>query len=262
MLFDAWLDAPLWIIMTVLAVGYGGVAGLLQWLSFHWPGRAFMATLVGVSPPFFTTIGLLFGLQTGFLASDIWDSQRRAVRSVQTERDTVSAIQSLSESTQPEPESTAIRVALREYVAAVVDDEWPRMAAQQTSPRADAAVSMLLRVTASPSVALRSGPVVQNAMLQRVQALRAARNERLSISTGNYDGAKWAIVLIVAVLVQASMAAVHLDRPRAQGTALVLFTTSVVLVLGLLALRERPFDGVYALRDTPLRALLPALAPF
>lgn len=260
-LFNAWLDAPLWAILAALALGFGATGWMWHALLFRWPGRALAQGLAGVAPPLFGTVGLLFSLLSGFVASDTWDTQRRAGRGVQTERDAVAALQILSESTQPVPEDAALRLALREYVAAVVDDEWPSMTGQRSAVRADAAVSGLLRVAASPGLAAQVGPVAQGAMLDLVQVLRGARNERLAISTGHYDGMKWAAVLSLALLAQVALALVHLDGSRAHVAALAVFTAAAVLVLGLLAVRERPFDGAYALPDTPLRQLLPGLPP-
>ena len=261
MLFDAWLDSPLWVICAVLVTAYATLAYLLHRLSFKTPGRASVATLAGVSPSMFGTVGVLFALMTSFLANDIWDAQRRAVRAVQMERDTVSAVWTLSGPDRPPPQDNGVRLALREYVFAVVDDEWPRMAEERASERADTALAGLLRNAAASRFATQSGPVIQTAMLRLVQDLRAARAERLSLSAGNYDGAKWATVLVLAGMVQISLAVCHLDRPRAQATALWLFTASAVLVLTLLAVRERPFHGVYAIRDTSIRTLLTTLQP-
>ena len=45
----------------------------------------------------------------------------------------------------------------------------------------------------------------------------------------------------MALMAQISLAAVHLDEARAQIAAMVIFTASIVQVIGLIAIHEGPF---------------------
>ena len=83
---------------------------------------------------------------------------------------------------------------------------------------------------------------VRRALVDTVLKLRIIRSDRLAIAADRTDEFKWATLLILGLLTEISIAAVHLERPRPQIAALVLFSTSAVIALGLIAIEERPFD--------------------
>jgi hypothetical protein len=49
---------------------------------------------------------------------------------------------------------------------------------------------------------------------------------------------------------------VHLERPRAMLAALTIFATGAIVAIGLIALQEDPFDGVFQVSPAPLQHLL------
>jgi hypothetical protein len=61
---------------------------------------------------------------------------------------------------------------------------------------------------------------------------------------------------VLAVLAQAGVAAVHLEQRRPQALALTIFTLSAVIMLGLIAVCERPYHGSRQISQTPLQELL------
>ena len=257
MLFNLWLDQPSWLVVLILAAGLAFTAGLVHWLSHHGPTRAGAARLVGIQGAFFTSISVLFALFSGFLGNDVWERQRQAVRAVQVERDSLLAIGTLSIATVSD--MAPIRAALRAYVEAVVSDEWPRMADQGQSALAAQALGDLLREVARPGITAEAGAAAHAALLDLTLRVRTARNERLVISGGSYDAEKWATVLMLAVLTQIGIGLVQLDRPRPQAAALCAFTTAAVVTLGLLAVRERPFDGAHPIPPDAIRDVLQAM---
>lgn len=257
MLFNLWLDQPAWVIMAVLLAGFAVTGGIVHQATYYRPARRFVGSLGGVAPPVFSTVGLLFGLLTGFLANDVWERQRQANRAVQVEHDAVLTMGTLSIATVSD--MAPIRAALRAYVVAVADDEWPHMTDQEQSVPAEQALAELLRQVASPKVSAEAGTAAHGALLNLALQLGTARSDRLVISGVNYDEVKWATVLILGVLTQMAIGLVHLDRSRAQLAALGMFTAAAVVTLGLLAVRERPFDGAHPISPALLRSTLPAL---
>lgn len=253
-MFDLWLDQPSWLVLLVLGMGLGKTAALIHWASHHGPTRRHAAGLVGVQGAFFTSISVLFALFSGFLGNDVWERQRQAFRAVQVERDSLLAIGTLSIAAEPDMES--IRAALRAYVEAVVGDEWRRMESQERSVLAERALGELLQEVARPEITAEAGAAAHGALLGLALRVRSARNDRLVISGGEYDGAKWLTVLLLAVLTQVGIGLVQLDRPRPQAVALCVFTVAAVVTLGLLAVRERPFDGAHPISPDAIREVL------
>lgn len=236
--FTAWLALPVAVLFASLFAFYLGTAALIVWLSFRSRFSAFIQTFKGVVAPFFGSTAVIFGLLIAFLSNDIWDRNKQAERLVFTESDTLIALYSVSAASGSD--NPGLRSAIRGYVQAVVDDEWPRLAVQERSPRADAALNALLREVALPGTSKDNS--VQRTMLDMVLRIRAAHEDRVVLSGDRTVATKWAAVLLLALITQIAIGVVHLDKPRPQAAALLIFTLAAISVLGLLAVHEEPFQ--------------------
>jgi len=115
----------------------------------------------------------------------------------------------------------AIDRAIRAYAAAVINKEWPRMENGEASPEAEAAQDELLKTVAQSDVALTNA-ALDGFMLDTAFKVREARGDRLALSSDFSENAKWTCVLLMAVMAQISVAAVHLNEARAQVAAMVI----------------------------------------
>src|SRR6478672_1301812 len=248
----AWLALSVPALFASLFVFYFGTAALLVWLSFRSPLSTRIQSCKGVVAPFFGSTAIIFGLLIGFLSSDIWERNKQAERIVFTESDTLLALYSLSVASGSD--SKNLRSAIRGYVRAVVEDEWPRLWAQKRSPQADSALNALLREVALPASTKDAG--VQRTMLDMVLRIRTAHEDRVALSDDRTVGAKWAAVLLLALITQLAIAVVHLERARPQLAALFIFTLGAVSVLGLLAIHEAPFEPPVFVPPGPIADVL------
>lgn len=260
MILGMWLDQPVWLMFAILAVPFLGVCGLLWLLTVWRRSRPLMLSLgTGIVAPYFNAISVLLALMTGFVANDAWERQRQASRVVQVERANARAVHDLSIATVSD--MRGIRDALAAYLDAVVGEEWKTMAEEgRSSPQAGAALARLLQAVADPRVGTGAGLPAQSALLDAVMALRSARGERLALADTQGDGTKWLTLLVLAGLTLVALALIHLEKPRAQASALLLFATAMISTLGLIGLHERPFDGPLALGPDALRAARAAMS--
>jgi hypothetical protein len=67
---------------------------------------------------------------------------------------------------------------------------------------------------------------------------------------------KWVAVLLLALITQIAIAAVHLEKPRPQLAALLIFTVAAVSILGLLAVHEAPFEPPVFVPPGPIADVL------
>lgn len=254
-MFEAWLDLSVAGIFTTLALvlAAGGAAwiGLLV-LSGLQPPR------VQIVAPFFSAVSVLFALLTGFAANDAWERQRAATRAILAERDAVLAIHELSIASVAD--MSAIRTDLRRYLDMVVTDEWPKMRDAQSSPKAEAELSRLLARLASPEVAREAGAAAHQTLLQLWQRVHTARTDRLGLGEQATDELKWLTILLLTLLTQVSIAVVHLGNWRSQAVSLLIFSMAALSTLGLIAVKERPFDGPLAVAPAALHKLSQRLA--
>jgi hypothetical protein len=249
----AWLNLSTFGTFSSLAVLYSGLAVALVVLVFASPLRGRIATLTGVVAPFFSSVAVLFSLLTGFLAYDVGERNRQATRAVQTEAGELQNVYTLSVASVTD--MTAIRVALKAYVRSIVSDEWPAVAGA-SSVQTDPAFDQLLSEISNPAISRDASAPVHSAMLTAAVRAGTARSTRLSLATDRTNELKWISVLILGAITQLALALVHLEKPRAMMAALTVFSTGAVVALGLIALQEDPFSGVFRVSTAPLQHLL------
>jgi hypothetical protein len=253
-MLDFWFNLPVPALFAVLAATYALFGVLIHVVTFRSPLRTAAKNLEGIVPQMLAVIGLLFGLLTGFLAADIGDHNTQAARAVGAETNALHEVRTLSIASATD--MTGIRDALREYVRSELQDEWPRMSDFGRSSKTEAAFGNLLREAADQKVAREAGAAVHTALLNAVSQVGRARSQRLAISTDATNTVKWITVLILAMITQVAIGLVHVEKPRAQIAALALFTSALVVALGLMAMQEWPFSGPLQISPAPLRAIL------
>jgi hypothetical protein len=251
---EAWLYLPTAGIFAVLTAIYAVTAAAIVWLSYGPPLGPRVRKLDGVVAPFFGSVGILFALLTGFLASDIADRNRQASRSVQAEVAELRNVYTLSIASTSDMRD--IRAAWGRYVNAVLHDEWPAMAEGASAPSAGAAYDDLLRDVSDPKIAMQSGAPVQTALLTATVRVGTARSERLALASDSTSALKWEIVLILGVMTQIAIGVVQLQRRNAQIAALAVFSVAVVIALGLIGLQEYPFAGDVQIHPAAFQDLL------
>ncbi|MBM0206917.1 DUF4239 domain-containing protein [Micromonospora sp. STR1s_5] len=176
-----------------------------------------------------------------------------------TERDGLVAIHDLSVATVSD--MAEIRAAVRAYLEHVVRDEWPLLRDGKSSPKAAEGLRSLLRELSDPKISAEAGQVAHAALLEQSMRVRSARSDRLLLSEQHSDHPKWWTVLLLACITQVALALVHLDKPRAQAAAIGVFSLAATVAIGLVAIKERPFDGPLALEPRFLEEALAEMAP-
>ncbi|RTL51631.1 MAG: DUF4239 domain-containing protein [Bradyrhizobiaceae bacterium] len=248
----AWLDLSAPGIFAVLITLYFGIVLLLTLVVFHSPLKRPLQSLNGVVAPFFSSIAILFALLTGFLANDVSDRNRQAVRAVQTEAAELHNLYTLSVASVSD--MSAIRAKWETYVNSVVTREWPAMSDNHLSPQTYTAYDDLLKEVSNPSIAKSSGQAVHAALLNTGVRIGTARSDRLALASDTTNDLKWIVVIVLGVFTQIGIALVHLDRLRAFIAALVVFSSAAIVALGFIAMQEYPFYGPLQISVAPIAA--------
>jgi hypothetical protein len=191
-MIEAWLHLPAVGLFAVLIVTYAFTGILWSWLSFWSPLSPRVRTLNGVVGPYFGSVGILFSLLTGFLASDIADQQRLAWQAVHNEASAIITVFTLSSATSSDMEK--IRAALHAYAEAVVTDEWPKLAEPRRSALVDKTMSQLLSTVSDSAITSEAGQALHNNLLRTALNIREARASRLAIAFAQTRQLNWATV--------------------------------------------------------------------
>jgi hypothetical protein len=257
-MISAWLDLPVVGIFACLMLVYGATAALIAWLTFGSPLGPRIRGFTGIVAPYFTCVATLFALLTGFLAADVMDRNRLAIRAVQTESSALTELYALAQAAAVD--TAPIKEALRGYVQTLVTDEWGEMARGGTSEKAEGALAALLQAVAEPRMGSAAGQAVHNGMITLALQAASARSDRLALNSRHSDGVKWATVLLLCLMTQIAIAMVHLEKPRAHAAALAVFTVAAVIALGMIAIQEDPFDGALRISPAPMDWLVKIVA--
>ena len=249
----AWLDLSTTGTFVTLALLYYGVALVLVIVTCVSPARGPINKLNGVVAPFFSSVAVLFSLLTGFLGYEVTERNRRATSAVQSEAGELQNLYTLSVASVTDMHK--IRIALKDYAKSVVHEEWPA-ARGESAPSTTEAYDELLTQLSDPGISRDASAAVHVAMLSAAVRVGTARNSRLSLSTDRTSELKWISVLLLGIITQVALTLVHLEKPRSMAAALTVFATGAVVALGLIALQEDPFSGVFRVSSTPLERVL------
>ncbi len=247
--------------LSVLVVlGTMSAAAFLLWLCQRSRWVPFLRTFRGIAQNFLTVINVIFALNLAFLANDTWNARDRALDAVFQEGGNLRTILDLAEHL-PDAERTEIDQAVQRYGDLVVDTEWPLLARRLSSPQTDDALDALVSRIARPDVATHAGTSVQALMLQQTVQVRNSRELRIALSRTHVNPLKWLGMAFLGFLTMISIAMVHVEQPRAELLAVLLFATAAAPTAAIILVHGNPFQHPMAISSQPIRDAITAGSP-
>ncbi|HYN37662.1 MAG TPA: hypothetical protein VES39_00255 [Rhodospirillales bacterium] len=227
---------------------------LLLWATQFSPYSAWIRSFRGVAQNFMSVISVLFALNIAFLAHDTWTAHDRALDTVFLEAGSLRTILDLAERL-PDDVRRDLRAAVGDYARLAVDDEWPKLARRGSSEAAAARLDELVTLVAAASAAA-AGPTVQAALLQQTVAVRHTRDLRVALSQTHVNPLKWLGMAFLGLLTMISIAMVHIDQPRAEILAVLLFAAAAAPTAAIILVHGNPFQEPAAVTAAPIAAVL------
>jgi hypothetical protein len=135
-------------------------------------------------------------------------------------------------------------------------EEWPLLAQRQSSQQAADAADALLLLIAGEDVAKVAGVNAQSLMLKKASDLRDDRNLRIGLSQMHVNPLKWLGMAFLGLCTLLSIAAVHLDNPRAARVAIVLFALSAAPTAAIVLIQGNPFQQPSSVTPQPIIAAM------
>lgn len=251
-MLDAVIHSDSLYLLALVAAG-GGVSyvvalGLLRF----WSGRfAGQTTRLPVAP-FFTSVTTIWALIFGFVAAETWRTNSDASAAALAERSAIHRLAGMAD--DGALDLAPLRAALLLYVDGVVVEEWGANANVRPSPRVDEALQAF-RLSLIAATRQGVSPILLSKMIADFDELQDARTARLAIGAGQIASLKWALVAVLALLSQAALAFVHMDRPAAGRVALAIFTTAACASVWLVALHAAPYSGGVRISEQEIAGL-------
>jgi hypothetical protein len=172
----------------------------------------------------------------------VWGDADRAEQAVDAEASALRSVVLLSDAFPSE--APAMRALIRRQIDDAVQREWPAMERQHAgitaipTPLADA-LALALRLTPQGDGQVAA----QREMAASIQTALDARRQRIVVSGSRVNSVKWAGLFVLAVLMLAAIAFVHIGNCTTAAVAMGLFAAAVAVVVVMLASQDRPFSG-------------------
>lgn len=230
----------------------------LQWLIQCPKLNAWNASLQGVALPFINIVGVLFALTLAFLANDTWLAHDRAFKAVYKEADSLHAIATLSKKL-PAPLRTKVQQAVIAYGEATIA-EWPDLASRKINRDVSEHADELFSLLASAPVASGAGDNVQEVMLRKMTEISDERDQRIALSQTHVNPLKWLGMGFLGLLTLASVAIVHLDRPRAAFSAMLIFALAAAPTAAIVLVQGNPFQPPSHVTPEPIIKVIESIS--
>jgi hypothetical protein len=225
------LSNKLWLTLLPLLLGLGVCVAF-----YHLDRSRF--TIRGVVGPYFSSVAILFALFASLLAAELWQRHTREDLLFHGE---LNGLQSLLQIAGGfDSGATTVRNAVRSYLdPAVPVAARPPDAAQP----AGEPLERLYRL-ATDRQTFGGNTVANAAFLASLQAVRAARDDRIALHKERVSPSKFFTLLLFGLLTQVAIAFCHAGNPRALAASVMLFSIAFSAAIGILALLDDPYQAL------------------
>ncbi len=252
-----WIETqrPEVIVLVVFGCSYLVVA-LLLIASAPLAARPIGADLKATTPVMLTPLSVIIGLLIAFLATRVWNNLDRANNYVAQEASSIRESLVLGDELPPEIRAS-FRRSIKVYLHFVESDDWPAMNVRQaTLTETPKGLAEAVHAVVSFNPTTRSQEVVQQHLVSALERTLEARRYRILLSQGSISPLQWLVIVILDVLLLATIAMVHVERPRTAVINMFALSTGIAACLALLMVHDRPFSaGGFTLEPAALREI-------
>ncbi len=239
-----WIETqrPEVIVLMVFGSSYMVVA-LLLIASAQLATRPIGADLKATTPVMLTPLSVIIGLLIAFLARRVWNNLDRASSYVAQEASSIRASLVLGGELPPDIRN-GFRQQIRVYLHFIESDDWPAMrSGQATLMVTPKGLAEAVHVVVSFDPATRGQEVIQQHLVSALERTLEARRYRILLSKGSISTLQWLVIVILDVLLLATIAMVHVERPRTALINMFALSTGIAACLALLMIHDRPFSA-------------------
>jgi hypothetical protein len=201
----------------------------------------------------------MFSLFLAFSTSDITQRSRDLSLAVQKEVNVARSIVQYAESVGAS--ASPVRQALIEYLQSVTASEqaWLEHSNDPVSPSQDTA-DTLVQVVTLFVVQSPASPPIKSLILTKVEDLRQARTERITLSRKSSGVEQWAVLTAIALVTQLVIALGYVGKRNSRRVVVGCFTAAAVTAMCYLAWNDGLIGpSKIALSLVPLRAFLTSI---
>jgi hypothetical protein len=202
----------------------------------------------------FQTGGTLHAVFLAFLVVAVWQSYDAARANLADEASALATLYRISAAMVPDA-GRELRGLLREYVGAVIKEEWPVQAESGgTSPRARAAGLAMYRLFGHEDPAVKQSDAAINASaLEIISQLQSDRNKRTLEAEQSLPTIIWLAAIGSGVIVLSMSFVLASQQVLLQMTLTCIIASTIAALLCITLVLSRPFFGPVALKPDPFQ---------
>lgn len=234
--------------IVLIVLGAGVVAGALSWLTRRIVPLESLRRHHEVGGAVFLQLGVVFAVLLAFVFNGVRTGYGVAAQAINQECGSLHGVAILADSL-PEPGRASVLDGLRDYLATVIDQEWPRMA------RGHKSLAASTRFRAAWTAAIRVAPTapgvaaVRSEMLAQMAMAHQSRETRLYQMTRSLPDLIWVMLISFTVVLTGFLLAFGIENIWSQLAFTAIFAAALAFVLVIIRLLDLPFEG--ALRLPP-----------
>ena len=202
----------------------------------------------------FATVGVIYAVLLAFAVIVVWERFSDADTAVLQEAGASATIYRLTKDSGPE--ATAVQNALTNYLALVIEKDWPRMAGEAPTDDVRKALDQLYltgtRMTGSTGV--QSAALGE--IFRQLDVLTQSRRTRLQLAEGIVPGVLWLVLVSGAILTVGFTFFFGTENLHAQ--VMMTGVLSAIVFMGLLVIVSinHPFTGPVHIDSEPIERVL------
>jgi Protein of unknown function (DUF4239) len=236
------LAAAVWI--TIGAAVIGSIACLAARRLVHFSVRRSHHE-VGIAV--LSQLGVIYAVLLAFTYSDVWGQYNVAAESINAECGSLHGLAILAD-TLPPNHRDPLEQAVASYLAAVIEQEWPSMAANRSgSPHATSAFQALWRTVAVMDTGDGRYAGIRDQMSALMATAHQQRETRLFQAGLGMPAILWVLLISLAAAMVCFVAFCGMEYLVSQITLAAVFAAAVALILVVVRLLDHPFEGVLQL---------------
>ena len=203
----------------------------------------------------YATLGVSYGVLIAFLMISVWERFAHAEAAVEAESASLLELARLADGF-PEAERTEVRAWILDYLAIVVDQEWPEMRRGGTDSRnGELAVDGLTRAVLDVARMDTVPTPVVAAAIDATRAVTEARRDRIAAAQGTLPAILWWLTVVGGVITVGFTLFFASPNIRAQAAMTALLSVVIMSLVFVTVMMNHPFVGDIAVAVEPLAQL-------
>lgn len=202
----------------------------------------------------FATVGVLYAVLLAFVVVVVWENFSEAEADISREAGAAATIYRLAGGI--DEEAVALRDSMTAYLNSAMADDWPAMAAGQSSAATTRALDKIYAAALAYRPTDARGEAILTEVLHQLNVITEARRARLVKASGIVPGVIWLVLFGGAVLTIGFTFFFGTENLRAQ--ALMTGALAMLILSGLLVIVSinRPFTGAVKVEPAALFEVL------